>query len=230
MSGGGAGYRISSSPGFIELEVSQASTLLQNQRKEAAKEGQAGKGGMGTGKAAPRPASFSVLGSSGAGGAGKAAPRPASFSLLATSGRASAASASQPPPLSTAPTAWPSAAEVQAEEEEEEGGRGATGMPQRLSALALMAVAPVKVPVCSVLFSLVSSILALVFFVLFLAHHDRFEATGCTLLISAASAAAGPSSLVLLSVRGRRRPAWAYLLWSGVAWSGLPCPDQFSCL
>lgn len=57
-----------------------------------------------------------------------------------------------------------------------------------------------QVPVCSVIFSLVCGILALVFFLLFLAHHDRWEATGCTLLLSAASAAAGPASLTLHSV------------------------------
>lgn len=51
------------------------------------------------------------------------------------------------------------------------------------------------------IFSLVCGILALVFFLLFLAHHDRWEETGCTLLLSAASAAAGPATLTLQSVR-----------------------------
>lgn len=57
-----------------------------------------------------------------------------------------------------------------------------------------------QVPVCSVIFSLVCGILALVFFLLFLAHHDRWEESGCTLLLTAASAAAGPGSLMLRSV------------------------------
>ncbi|KAL4420815.1 hypothetical protein ABPG75_010471 [Micractinium tetrahymenae] len=134
--------------------------------------------------------------------------RPASFSLVAASGKSTSGLVLQPlppqpesPPVSTGATGllgagsgqWPAAAEVDAE------GEGAPLVAARKSPLDLI-TAPVQVPVCSVIFSLVCGILALVFFLLFLAHHDRWEETGCTLLLTAASAAAGPATLTLHSV------------------------------
>ncbi|KAL4451278.1 hypothetical protein ABPG77_009350 [Micractinium sp. CCAP 211/92] len=174
--GGGAGadanFHITTSRQFIDY-VPLQQTLPQQQQQQQQQVNPASNPGS-------RPASFSLVAASGLGATGPAVlpmqPQPESPPVSTGAAGLLASGSGQ----------WPAAALLDAGE----------GEPPRKSPLEMM-TAPVQVPVCSVIFSLVCGILALVFFLLFLAHHDRWEATGCTLLLSAASAAAGPASLTL---------------------------------
>ena len=152
------------------------------------------------GKAASRSGVFNMTASA-------LSPRAASVPLLPPAGGTMLQRGAHPgpPPLSTGACSDDAEAGAAAEPP-------AQAAAQARSPLALMA-APMQVPVGSVLFSVASCVLALTFFVLFLAHNDRWEETGCVLLLTAASAAAGPATLTLTAVRTRARGG------GGGAWS-----------
>lgn len=141
--------------------------------------------------------SFNLIARAGSGAAAAAPVSP-----RAASGGGGLLMLSQPGqgvPLSTA-------ASGAAGDDLEGGAAGAASaahgrFPPRLAHLI---TSPVQVPMGSVLFSIASAILVLTFFLLFIAHRqERWEATGCTLLLTAASAAAAasPASLTLAGVR-----------------------------